>query len=231
MAAARDPLADTRYRAVSAHVLGLANKLRELGVDSVLNVPTLVIAGDQSSGKSSVVEAIAGVALPRSDGTCTRCPTEVRMRTAQHGGGGSAPSWSCRIKLCRDYDDEGQLLVEKPPEELFCTVTDKSHIAACVTAAQAVLLNPKAVQAMQGGAQAFVPDLSGAVPSESEAKEGLGGAGPYELDFTANKVVLEIDGAEADLTIIDLPGIIHNHSRGRQCVELVERMTKACLAP
>ena len=74
------PLADTEYHRVSSRLLGIANRLRELGVESALQVPTLVIAGDQSSGKSSVVEAIAGVALPRSDGTCTRCPTEVRMQ-------------------------------------------------------------------------------------------------------------------------------------------------------
>ncbi len=45
------------------------------------------------------------------------------------------------------------------------------------------------------------------------------------------QVVLEIAGAEADLTIIDLPGIIHDHPAGRQYVELVELMTRINLAP
>ncbi|GFR49982.1 hypothetical protein Agub_g12125, partial [Astrephomene gubernaculifera] len=88
------PMASTKYHHVSARVLSVANKLRELGVESALQVPTLVIAGDQSSGKSSVVEAIAGVALPRSDGTCTRCPTEVRMR-ANTASAPNNQSWSC----------------------------------------------------------------------------------------------------------------------------------------
>ncbi len=39
-----------------------------------------VAPGNQSAGKSSLVEALAGVALPRATGTCTRCPTEVRLR-------------------------------------------------------------------------------------------------------------------------------------------------------
>ncbi|KXZ50489.1 hypothetical protein GPECTOR_16g664 [Gonium pectorale] len=156
----------------------------------------------------------------------------MRCWTAQHGGeSGAAPSWSCRIKLSRNFDHEGKPLLEKPPEETFCTVTNKSHIAACVTAAQAVLLNPTAVQSARGGARAYLPILSGKLPKESNAKEALGSADQYELAFTANKVVLDIDGAEADLTIIDLPGIIHDHPRGKQYVELVERMTKACLAP
>ncbi|GFR41677.1 hypothetical protein Agub_g2422, partial [Astrephomene gubernaculifera] len=59
----------------------------------------------------------------------------------------------------------------------------------------------------------------------------LGESSNYELGFTANKVVLEIDGAEADLTIIDLPGIIHDHPKGRHYVEIVERMTKQNLSP
>ncbi|KAG2440609.1 hypothetical protein HYH02_010188 [Chlamydomonas schloesseri] len=269
------PLAATSYHRVSASVLGIANKLRALGVDSALQVPTLVIAGDQSSGKSSVVEAITAVSLPRADGTCTRCPTEVRMRThaataslaggselaadderqapgvkgengaaaaaTDHGSGRSgarraAPhQWQCSIKLACDYDSEDKPLAVKPPEQLFCVVTDRAHITACVSAAQAVLLNPGAVKAAMGGPQAFVPDLNNAMPgvrpADSPAMQQLGESAGYELAFTSNKVVLEIDGADADLTIIDLPGIIHDHPKGPRFVELVKDMTKAALAP
>lgn len=40
-------------------------------------VPTVIVCGDQSTGKSSVVQRICGINLPRSDLTCTRCPMEV----------------------------------------------------------------------------------------------------------------------------------------------------------
>ena len=70
----------SKYGRVSANIIDLGNQLRELGVSSEIKLPTIVMAGNQSSGKSSVVEAIAGIPLPRSSGTCTRCPTEVRMR-------------------------------------------------------------------------------------------------------------------------------------------------------
>ncbi|KAG2422243.1 hypothetical protein HXX76_016195 [Chlamydomonas incerta] len=150
-------------------------------------------------------------------------------------GGGQRSPWQCCIKLSRDYDSEDKPLAEKPPEQLFCVVTDKAHITACVSAAQAVLLNPRAVEAAMGGPQAFVPELSsaqpGCRPAESATLRSLGDAARYELAFTSNKVVLEIDGAEADLTIIDLPGIIHDHPKGRHLVEVVERMTKTNLAP
>ncbi|KAG2488600.1 hypothetical protein HYH03_012919 [Edaphochlamys debaryana] len=232
------PLGDTQYHRVASRVIGLANQLRALGVGSALQLPALVIAGDQSSGKSSVVEAIAGVSLPRSDGTCTRCPTEVRLRT--HAGpdaNGDSPMpdgdvpWTCRIKLHREYDSDGHPLTELPPEELFATLTNKAHIAAFVTAAQAVLLNPRAADAAPGGARAFVPDVSGDRPRDPQPLRALGHPTTYELSFTANKVVLEVDGADADLTIIDLPGIIHDHPKGKQYVDMVERMTKAQLRP
>jgi GTP1/Obg family GTP-binding protein len=74
------PVKSFAYSSVSAQILETCNQLRSLGVASDIQLPTLVIAGNQSSGKSSVVEAIAAVSLPRASGTCTRCPTEVRLR-------------------------------------------------------------------------------------------------------------------------------------------------------
>ena len=76
----------SNYGRVSANVIDLCNQLRQLGVSSDIKLPTLATAGNQSSGKSSVVEAIAGIPLPRSSGTCTRCPTEVRMRQVAEAG-------------------------------------------------------------------------------------------------------------------------------------------------
>ena len=39
--------------------------------------------GDQSSGKSSVLEALSGVPFPRGSGLVTRCPVRLVMRRAQ----------------------------------------------------------------------------------------------------------------------------------------------------
>uniref|UniRef100_A0A8C2HNX4 Dynamin-type G domain-containing protein n=1 Tax=Cyprinus carpio TaxID=7962 RepID=A0A8C2HNX4_CYPCA len=40
---------------------------------------------DQSSGKSSVLEALSGIALPRGSGIVTRCPLELRLRNVTGG--------------------------------------------------------------------------------------------------------------------------------------------------
>lgn len=45
-----------------------------------IDLPALVVVGDQSSGKSSVLESISGVDLPRGDGIVTRVPIILRLR-------------------------------------------------------------------------------------------------------------------------------------------------------
>ncbi|GAA6094583.1 interferon-induced GTP-binding protein Mx1-like [Tachysurus ichikawai] len=48
--------------------IDLIDSLRALGVEKDLELPAIVVIGDQSSGKSSVLEALSGVALPRGTG-------------------------------------------------------------------------------------------------------------------------------------------------------------------
>lgn len=48
--------------------IDLVDNLRTLGVEKDLNLPAIAVIGDQSSGKSSVLEALSGVALPRGTG-------------------------------------------------------------------------------------------------------------------------------------------------------------------
>ena len=50
-----------------------------------IGIPTPIICsvGCQSSGKSSVLESITGIQLPRGEGTVTRCPIEIQLRNAK----------------------------------------------------------------------------------------------------------------------------------------------------
>jgi len=52
------------------------DKLRELDVNRELDLPQLVVCGIQSSGKSSVLEAITRIAFPRNKELCTKFVTE-----------------------------------------------------------------------------------------------------------------------------------------------------------
>ncbi|KAG0196439.1 hypothetical protein BGX28_010097 [Mortierella sp. GBA30] len=56
------------------------NKIRSYGLNKMLTIPQIAILGDQSSGKSSVLEAITKLSFPRNIETCTKFATQVSMR-------------------------------------------------------------------------------------------------------------------------------------------------------
>ncbi|XP_076129159.1 interferon-induced GTP-binding protein Mx2-like isoform X3 [Alosa pseudoharengus] len=65
--------------------LDLIDSLRMIGIDQDLTLPAIAVIGDQSSGKSSVLEALSGVALPRGSGIVTRCPLMLKLRKLKGG--------------------------------------------------------------------------------------------------------------------------------------------------
>uniref|UniRef100_A0A3B3S2D6 Dynamin-type G domain-containing protein n=1 Tax=Paramormyrops kingsleyae TaxID=1676925 RepID=A0A3B3S2D6_9TELE len=48
--------------------IDLVDSLRMTGIERDLSLPAIAVIGDQSSGKSSVLEALSGVSLPRGSG-------------------------------------------------------------------------------------------------------------------------------------------------------------------
>ena len=63
-------------------VLDTVANVRKCGLDSILSLPQLVVCGDQSAGKSSVLEALTEIPFPRNDNLCTRFATEIILRRA-----------------------------------------------------------------------------------------------------------------------------------------------------
>ncbi len=61
-------------------LIDLIDDLRLSGADKYVSLPQLVVCGDQSAGKSSVLEAISGVRFPVNAGQCTRFATEICLR-------------------------------------------------------------------------------------------------------------------------------------------------------
>lgn len=56
------------------------DKLRRSGISDHVSLPQIAVCGDQSSGKSSCLEAISGIPFPRKDTLCTRFATELVLR-------------------------------------------------------------------------------------------------------------------------------------------------------
>ena len=64
-------------------VLDVYDRARENLDSNVLKeilIPTIVVIGDQSHGKSSVLENIARINLPKGSGCVTKTPLELKLR-------------------------------------------------------------------------------------------------------------------------------------------------------
>ena len=61
-------------------LVSMIDKLRDIGLNDHIAMPRIAVLGSQSSGKSSLLEAIVGMNfLPRGSGVVTRRPLELRM--------------------------------------------------------------------------------------------------------------------------------------------------------
>lgn len=164
-------------------MLDLINRLHTTGVQTDLDLPMIAVIGSQSAGKSSLIESISGITLPRSTGTCTRCPTECKLSHSED-------AWKCLVKLHITTGPSGQpcdvvTIPFGPP------ITDKADVEDRIRRAQRAILNPGI------NAQKFLHELEDQTAEQAE------------LSFSKNCVSLEISGKDvADLSFVDLPGLI-----------------------
>ncbi|KAH9211941.1 P-loop containing nucleoside triphosphate hydrolase protein [Leptodontidium sp. 2 PMI_412] len=183
------------------------NDLRNFGLEQVVDLPELVLVGDQSAGKSSLMSALTEVQLPRDQGICTKCPANLKTSPAE--------TWSCKVSLQRYYRYEnprGGIIDQKsvtkknpfPPwkEQTldireFKTIDDKSELEQVIKWAQIALLNPN-------------DDFTDFIPGTGARS---GGSFERERDstiakFSPNVIAIEISGPGLPaLSFYDLPGI------------------------
>ena len=76
-------------------LLDSVDRLRSQGIDHYVSLPQIIVCGDQSSGKSSVLEAISGVSFPVKSNLCTRFPTELILR--------KSPNVSVSVSIVPDH--------------------------------------------------------------------------------------------------------------------------------
>eukprot|EP01083_Nonionella_stella_P292756 995778_1 len=63
----------------------IVHNLRDNGADALLPLPRIMVAGQQSAGKSSMLEVLSQIKFPQSSGTCTRQCTELRLTKTSKG--------------------------------------------------------------------------------------------------------------------------------------------------
>ncbi|KAF9479395.1 hypothetical protein BDN70DRAFT_878878 [Pholiota conissans] len=187
-------------------MLDLVNKLHSTGVQVDIDLPQIAVIGSQSAGKSSLIEAISGITLPRAAGTCTRCPTECRLSR-------SDDPWQCIVSLRFITDADGQPLGQARNERFGSIIHNKSEVEERIRRAQLAILNPKVP------AKTFLDDDTSDRPGDAQ------------LSFSLNAVTLQISGPDvADLSFCDLPGLIASVSSNRGSnndIQLVQSLVTA----
>ena len=197
-------------------------KLRHLGVeDLVLPLPKIVVVGDQSTGKSSLIEGMSGIKVPRKAGTCTRCPLEIELNDKPD------TPWSCKVSLYKKYVYNsttmrsarnlgatkqrplGPWTAQDPETFPFFEARTKSEVPGIIERAQLAILNPHVEY------EDYLPNALTDPPSKCQVK------------FSPNVIRLKISGPGLpNLAFHDLPGVINvsDNAEEEYLVQLVKNL-------
>ncbi|KAH8602167.1 dynamin GTPase-like protein [Bisporella sp. PMI_857] len=159
--------------------LAFIDELHALGVSKYVDLPQLVVVGDQSSGKSSVLQAITRLPFPVSDKMCTRFPTEVSLH---RDSGPTTMTISINI------------------DKYESSTIDDSHVERMQMWKPAPLSNIdlESSEFAQNFAE-YLREGSQVILGRKEKNQELSGATLY----------VDIRGPEqSNLTIVDIPGLL-----------------------
>ncbi|KAG2148944.1 P-loop containing nucleoside triphosphate hydrolase protein [Suillus clintonianus] len=194
-------ISSTDYAHRRRELMQMMSDLKSMGAEALIDLPSVVVIGGQSAGKSSLVEAVSGINVPRDSGTCTRCPMECTMSS-------HATSWSCSITLRMGFDSNGRDLPRTTTVPFGRTITNKDEVEIWLRRAQSAILNPN------------VPSSSFHTKTIEELRNTRN-----TLKFSRNVVCVSIEDPDAtDLSFYDLPGLIQNEEA--ETVALVKSLAE-----
>ncbi|KAI0364813.1 hypothetical protein BV20DRAFT_1029061 [Pilatotrama ljubarskyi] len=199
-------LSDPQLASARRKMLDVVNALHLTGVQVDIDLPVIAVTGSQSAGKSSLIESISGITLPRASGTCTRSPTECRLSY-------STDPWKCVVSLRIFTDSEGKPLGQPLNLPFGEPIFDKSEVEDRIRRAQRAILNPSADHTT------FLTD-----DNDSAARE---------VSFSTNSVCLQISGPDVeDLSFCDLPGLIASagSSGSASDIELIKNLVSSYIS-
>ncbi|CAJ0769461.1 12427_t:CDS:2, partial [Entrophospora sp. SA101] len=184
------PLAQTQN---AQNYVDIMVQIRKYTSELENDTPTIVAFGDQSAGKSSLMQRLTGgIPVPKGVGRCTATPFEIRMMQTQEP--------IRRISL--RYVENSKRIATSPSEIDFCDILDMEHekIEDKLREAQRYVLNPSIkVQ-------------------DSPISDTLGNKD--ELMFTRNAICVTIGdpNQKFSLAMVDLPGIIRDNQENEDFV-------------
>jgi len=194
--------------------------VKGLGIDSTITLPQICVIGDQSTGKSSLIEALSNTKVPRAAGCCTQCPITINLSPGEN----SSSPFKCKVIIEERYEYNGLMRSKQPTKSKplgpwvqiqeprffeFATTSNRSELRTIIAHAQRAVLNP-------GG--------SSAAPSSQNMGQATA------IKFSPNVVRLDIsEGMWPNLSFVDLPGVITN-MEGKEnsfLIDLVENLVRS----
>ncbi|KAF1962691.1 P-loop containing nucleoside triphosphate hydrolase protein [Byssothecium circinans] len=179
--------------------VAVINRLVALGLERHdIPLPKCIVLGEQSTGKSSVIEAISGIKTPRSTDTCTRCPLYIQLEEPSKE---SSKSWHAKILIRHKYIYDGISRTRfpnwkknpNPVEEPFAETKSPLELEELIARAQLAVLSPD-----QPSTDFLHPDV---FSRDSDTY--------HQCDFSPNIVCIYISQLGLpSLSFYDLPGII-----------------------
>ncbi|KAJ6607333.1 P-loop containing nucleoside triphosphate hydrolase protein [Mycena sp. CBHHK59/15] len=164
------------------HMLDLVNHLHNTGVQIDIDLPQIAVIYSQSAGKSSLIESISGITLPRAARTCTSSLSAAPPR--------AAPLVPTRLEVHRRVAlHHGQELPKSWPAAQ--QGLDKAELEDRIRRAQRAILNPSK------------PSRT-VLEDEDETPEVSFTTNYISLQISGPEV--------ADLSFVDLPGLIASMS-------------------
>ncbi|KAF1981574.1 P-loop containing nucleoside triphosphate hydrolase protein [Aulographum hederae CBS 113979] len=220
------PSVDEALMANTKEYIAAIDGLTKCGVSTdQLELPSVVIIGDQSAGKSSLTEALSGFKVPRDSGTCTRCVLRITTKEAE--------TVKIQIHYQKKYnyfgpfdpnhdstdDSECYPWFKNAQDEVhdlgvFFDIDQMEHV---VRAAQVLALTPATLPT-----PSYFRKLLSLPSTELKASQ-------LEVEFSPNVICVEISGpGKTNLSFYDLPGIIAQveDRKKNYLVKLVRNLNK-----
>ncbi|KAG7293325.1 hypothetical protein NEMBOFW57_003373 [Staphylotrichum longicolle] len=206
----QDPQTGQQDLLVSASILRKIDKLRERNIGKHVPLPQLVVVGDQSSGKSSLLESLTGIPFPRNVELCTRYATQITQRRDDVPRvevsiipGPNAPE--AHKKHVEGYRTEGLT-----PEEFRARFPSILHE---VNARMGIRMRGSSDSGYttDEGSDGYTSDASFRIRAPAQTDQALQGGSVFSEDV----LKIEICGPSVDyLTVIDVPGIFRTPTEG-----------------
>ncbi|CUA68597.1 hypothetical protein RSOLAG22IIIB_07971 [Rhizoctonia solani] len=207
-------------------LLDLIIRLQTIGLGTELALPQIACIGSQSVGKSSLIESISGVALPRASGTCTRhvlwldgalpvadpvapdAPSNVGLNIqSKHG----RPLFTFGLRAAKVATKP--MIMTRSVAPKGPPMTERMEVQERIRRAQLAILNPMIESSI------FLNAENNSYPSSRS--------------FSENCVIVALSGNElSDLNFVDLPGLIANVADDKNIgdIELVKELVTSYIS-